>query len=128
MSKKKTIKEIIAIYDRQIRKDMVFWIKYRPSCWGNFLPEKSLILLVKLIKTNSGKRFVFISALIFSLLFVGVIPTLNFIWSNIFRLSLFLLVIPFFYWVFAIATVYGRVIAQAIYRFIRFVFYKFIHR
>jgi len=124
MSKKKTIKEIIAIYDRQIRKDMVFWIKYRPSCWGNFLPEKSLIPLVKLIKTNSGKRFVFISALIFSLLFVGVIPTLNFIWSNIFRLWLLLLIIPLFYWLFAIISVYTRVIIQAFFELIRVIFYN----
>ena len=102
MSNKKTVKEILANYDRQIKKDMVFWIKYRPSRWGDLLPEKSLRPLIKFIKTKDGKKFVVISALIFSLLIVGVIPTLNFIWSNIFRLWLSLLVIPLLYWVLAI--------------------------
>jgi len=40
LTNKKTLKEILAAYDRQIRKDMGFWIKYRPSCWGDLLPEK----------------------------------------------------------------------------------------
>ena len=96
MSNKKIAKEILATYDKQIRKDMGFWIKYRPSRWGAFLPEKSLKPLIKFIKSKSGKKFFLISALVFSLLFVGVIPTLSFIWSNIFRLWLIILVIPFF--------------------------------
>ena len=49
MSNKKTVKEIIADYDRQIKKDMGFWIKYRPSRWGDLLPEKSLRPLIKFI-------------------------------------------------------------------------------
>ena len=124
MSNKKKVKDFFSAYDRQIRKDMVFWIKYRPSRWGDLLPEKSLKPLINFIKTKGGKKFVLISALIFSLLFVGVIPTLNFIWSNIFRLGLILLVVPLFYWVFAIASVYARIIVQAFYRFIRVIFHK----
>ena len=128
MSNKKTVKEIFVAYDRQIRKDMSFWIKYRPSQWGDLLPEKSLRPLIKFMKTKGGKKIVLISALIFSLLFVGALPTLKFIWSNIFRLWLILLFIPFFYWAFAITSVYARIIVQAFCRFIRVVFYKLIDR
>ena len=126
MSNKKTSKEIFASYDRQIKKDIGFWIKYRPSRWVDLLPEKAFRPLIKFIKKKGGKKFIFISALIFSLLFVGFFPTLNFILSNIFRLWLILLVIPLSYWVFAITFVYARVIVQVFYRFIRFVFYKII--
>ncbi len=128
MSTKKKAKEILASYDRQIKDDMAFWIKYRPSRWGALLPERTLRPLIKFIKTKGSKKFVLVSALIFSLLIVGVIPTLNFIWSNIFRLWWILLVIPFFYWVFAITFVYIRVIVQAFYEFTIAVFYKLIER
>ncbi len=128
MSNKKIVKEILGAYDRQIRKDMAFWIKYRPSRWGDLLPEKSLRPLIKFIKTKGGKKFVLLSALILSLLFVGVIPTLNFIWSNIFRLWLFLLLIPLFYWAFAITSVYTKLIIQVFCRFIRVIFFKLIDR
>ena len=124
MSNMKRVKEILASYDRHIRKDMVFWIKYRPSRWGNLLLEKPLRPLSKFIKMKGGKKVVLIAALIFSLLFFGVIPTLNFIWSNIFRLWLILLIIPLFYWVFVITSVYARVMVQLFCRFIRVVFYK----
>ena len=126
MTKKKTPKEILSIYDGQIRKDMSFWIKYRPSCWVDFLPEKSLRPMVKLIKTEGGKKLVLISTLIFSLLFVGVIPTLTFIWSYVFRLWLILLAIPLFYWVIAITFVYMRVIVQLFYKIIKILFSKLI--
>ena len=122
MSNKKTAKEILAKYDSQIKKDMGFWIKYRPSRWGDLLPEKTIRPIIKFIKTKGRKKFVFISALIFSLLIFGVIPTLNFIWSNIFRLWLILLVIPFFYWVFAITSVYMRVVVNVFIEFIKVVF------
>jgi len=122
MSNKKTVKEILDTYDRQIRKDMAFWIKYRPSRWTEFLSEKQLRPLIKFFTKELGKKFVLVSALILSLLFAGVIPTLNFIWSNIFRLWLILLVVPIFYWAFAITTVYIRVIIQAFFEFIRVVF------
>ena len=122
MSNKKTAKEILAKYDSQIKKDMGFWIKYRPSRWGDLLPEKTIRPIIKFIKTKGRKKFVFISALIFSLLIFGVIPTLNFIWSNFFRLWLFLLVIPFFYWVFAITSVYMRVVVNVFIEFIKVVF------
>ena len=128
MSNKKTTKMIITAYDRQIRKDLDFWIKYRPSRWVDLLPQNSLRPLIEFIKTRAGKKFVLISALILSLLFVGVFPTLNFIWSNIFRLWLLLLVIPLFYWVFAITSVYTRVIVRAFCQFIRVVLYKLIVR
>jgi len=126
MSDKTKAKEFFAKYDRQIRKDMEFWIKYRPSRWGDFLSEKSLKPLIKFIKSKTGKKIFFISAFVFSLLFVGVIPTLSFIWSKIFRLWLIILVIPFFYWAFAIAFVYFRVIVLAFRKYIRAVFYKLI--
>ena len=57
MSDKTKAKEFFAKYDRQIRKDMEFWINYRPSRWGDFLPEKSLKPLIKFIKSKSGKKF-----------------------------------------------------------------------
>ena len=119
LTNKKTLKEILAAYDRQIRKDMGFWIKYRPSRWGDLLPEKALRPLIKFIKTKGGKRFVLVLAMIFSLLLVGVIPTLNFIWSNIFRLWLILLFVPILYWSFAITSVYSRVLVQGAFEFSR---------
>jgi len=118
MTKKKTVTEIIASYDRQIRKDMGFWIKHRPSRWGYFLPEKFLIPLLKFIKTKGVKKLIVILAVIFSLIFVGVIPTLSFIWSNIFRLWLILLIIPLAYWTLAITSVYTRVVAHWVCEFI----------
>ena len=121
-------KDFLAAYDRQIRKDMDFWIKYRPSRWVEVLPATPLRPLIKFIKTRRGKKFVFISALILSLLFVGVIPTLNFIWSNIFRLWFIVFVIPLSYWVFAITSVYLKAVLQALYRFIKVLFYKLIDR
>jgi len=53
------------------------------------------------------------------LIFVGVIPTLNFIWSNIFRIWWILLVIPLVYWTLAITYVYSRVLVQGIFEFSR---------
>ena len=124
MSNNRRVKKILATYERQIRKDMGFWIKYRPSRWGRILPRKPFRLLIKFFKTRGGKTFVFILALIFSLLFVGVIPTVNFIWSNIFRLWLLFLFIPLFYWSFAITSVYARVLGKVFYKFIRVLFSK----
>tara|TARA_Y100001968_G_scaffold254462_1_gene240368 strand:+ start:524 stop:910 length:387 start_codon:yes stop_codon:yes gene_type:complete len=125
---KKTVKEILVAYDRQIKKDMNFWIKYRPSCWGDLLPKKFTRPFLKFIKTKVGKKFVLISALIFSIIFVGVIPTLNFIWSNIFRVWLILLVIPLLYWVLAIVSVYTRLIVQVFCEFVKVVLDKLVDR
>ena len=126
MNNKKTLKEILAAYDRQIKKEMSLWIKYRPSRWGDLLSNKSLRPLIKFSNTKGGRKSVLISALILSLLFVGIIPTLNIIWSNIFRLWLILLVIPLFYWTIAITSIYTKVIVQVLCRFIGVVFYKLI--
>ena len=122
LTNKKTLKEILAAYDRQIRKDMGFWIKYRPSRWGDLLPEKFIRPLLSFIKTKGGKKFALILAFLLSLIFVGVIPTLNFIWSNIFRLWWILLVIPLVYWTLAITSVYSKVLAQGVFEFSRAVF------
>ena len=116
---KKTLKEILAAYDRQIRKDMGFWIKYRPSRWGDLLPEKFIRPLLSFIKTKGGKKFALIFTFLLSLISVGVIPTLNFIWSNIFRIWWILLVIPLVYWTLAITSVYSRVIVQGLFEFSR---------
>ena len=122
LTNKKTLKEILAAYDRQIRKDMGFWIKYRPSCWGDLLPEKFIRPLLTFIRTEGGKKFVLILAFLLSLIFIGVIPTLNFVWSNIFRIWLILLVIPLVYWTLAITSVYSRVIVHSVFEFSRAVF------
>ena len=119
LTNKKTLKEILAAYNRQIRKDMDFWIKYRPSRWGDFLPEKFIRPLLTFIKTKDGKKFIFILTFLLSLIFVGVIPTLNFIWSNIFRIWWILLVIPLAYWTLAIISVYSRVLVQGFFEFSR---------
>ena len=50
----KRVNEIFASYDRQIRKDMVFWIKYRPSRWSDLLPEKFIRPTLIYIKTKGG--------------------------------------------------------------------------
>ena len=119
LTNKKKLKEILAAYDRQIRKDMGFWIKYRPSRWGDLLPEKFIIPLLTFIKSKGGKKFVLILVFLLSLIFVGVIPTLNFIWSNIFRIWWILLVIPLAYWTLAIISVYSRVLVQGVFEFSR---------
>ena len=119
LTNKKTLKEILAAYDRQIRKDMGFWIKNRPSRWGDLLPEKFTKPLLTFIKTKGGKKFVLILAFLLSLIFVGVLPTLNFIWSNIFRIWWILLVIPLVYWTLAITSVYSRVLVQGFFEFSR---------
>ena len=119
LTNKKTLKESLAAYDRQVRKDMGFWIKYRPSRWGDLLPEKFIRPLLSFIKTNGGKYFALILAFLLSLIFVGVIPTLNFIWSNIFRIWWILLVIPLAYWTLAIISVYSRVLVQGFFEFSR---------
>ncbi len=119
LTNKKTPKEILAAYDRQIRKDMGFWIKYRPSCWADLLPEQFTRPILTFIKTKGGKKFVLILAFLLSLVFVGVIPTLNFIWSNVFRIWWMLLVIPLVYWTLAIISVYSRVLVQGGSEFLR---------
>ena len=124
LTNKKTLKEILAAYDRQIREDMGFWIKYRPSRWGDLLPEKFIRPLLTFIKTKGGKKFVLILVFLFSLIFVGVIPTLNFIWSNIFRIWWILLVIPLIYWILAITSVYSRVLVHGVFEFSRAVLKK----
>ena len=119
LTNKKKLKEILSVYDRQIKKDMCFWIKYRPSCWADLLPDKFIRPLLTFIKTKGGKKFVLILAFLLSLVFVGVIPTLNFIWSNIFRIWWILLVIPLAYWTLAIISVYSRVLVQGVFEFSR---------
>jgi len=119
MTKKMTIKEILAAYDIQIRKDMDFWIKYRPSRWGELLPEKLKRPLLTFIKTKYGKNCLLILAFLFGLIFVGVMPTLNFILSNIFRLWMILLFISLFYWTLAITSVYTRMLAQGVFEFVK---------
>ena len=125
LTTKKTLKEILAAYDRQIRNDMGFWIKYRPSRWADLLPEKFIRPLLTFIKTKGGKKFVLILVFLLSLIFVGVIPTLNFIWSNIFRIWWILLVIPLVYWTLAITSVYSRVLIQGIFEVSRAILREF---
>ena len=122
LTNKKKLKEHLAGYDRQIRKDMGFWIKYRPSRWGDLLPEKFIRPLLTFIKTKGSRKFVLILVFLLSLIFVGVIPTLNFIWSNIFRIWWILLVIPLIYWTLAITSVYSRVLVQQAFEFSRAIF------
>lgn len=119
MSNKKTLKKILAAYDRQIREDMGFWIKYRPSRWGDLLPEKLIRPSLNLIKTKRGKKFLFLLAFIFSSIFIGIMPTLNFIWSNIFKVGVIFLFIPLAYWTLAITTVYARVLARGFCEFVQ---------
>ena len=119
LTNKKKLKEILAAYDRQIKKDMGFWIKYRPSRWGDLLPEKFIRPLLTFINTKGGKKFVLILAFLLSLIFVGVIPTINFIWSNIFRIWWILLAFPLVYWTLAITSVYSRVLVQGGFEFSR---------
>ena len=121
MNKKRTVKEILAKYYRQIKKDIGFWIKYRPSRWFFLLPEKSRKPLITFIDRKGGMKFIIKLALLFSLIFIGLIPTLNFIWSNIFRVWLIVFVIPLIYWGLAIAIVYVRVITLAVGEFVRVV-------
>ncbi len=53
---KKTLKEILPAYVRQIRKDMGFWINYRPSRLVNLHPEKFIRPLMKLINSEGDRN------------------------------------------------------------------------
>ena len=128
MTFKKKVSEIFAAYDKQLKMDMAFWLRYRPSRWLELLPGKLMRPLLKIIRTNGGKKFVLISAFIFSLIFVGVFPTFNFIWSNIFRLWLILLIIPLGYWLLAITSVYARLIVKAVCEIVSAILDKLIDR
>ena len=128
LTKKKKLKEILGAHNKQIRKDMDFWIKYRPSRWGDLLPQKFIKPILKLLKRKGGKNFFLLLVLIFSLIFVGVIPTFNFIWSHIFRVWLSLLLVPIVYWVFAITSVYIRVLVLFLFDFLRVLIDKLIDR
>jgi len=92
------------------------------------IPDRFIRPLLKFIERKGSKKFILTATLIFSLIFVGVIPTLNFIWSNLFRFWLILLFIPLSYWAFAITFVYTRVIALALCEFVRVVFDTLIDR
>ena len=128
LTNKKRLKEILGAHNKQIRKDMDFWIKYRPSRWGDLLPQKFIKPILKLLKRKGGKNFFLLLVLIFSLIFVGVIPTFNFIWSHIFRVWLSLLLVPIVYWVFAITSVYIRVLVLFLFDFLRVLIDKLIDR
>tara|TARA_Y100001968_G_scaffold132479_1_gene120909 strand:- start:3364 stop:3741 length:378 start_codon:yes stop_codon:yes gene_type:complete len=115
----KTAKKILSAFDRQIKNDIGFWIRNRPSRWRYLLPEKFIKPFLKYIEKRGGKNFVLKISLIFSLIVVGFIPTLNFIWSNIFRVWLILLFIPIVYWTFAIISIYARVLNLVFSEFIK---------
>tara|TARA_Y100001968_G_scaffold295522_1_gene302986 strand:+ start:1483 stop:1860 length:378 start_codon:yes stop_codon:yes gene_type:complete len=110
---------IIAAYEKRIKKEMSFWIKHRPSCWWGVLPEKLVRILLRFIKTKGVKNFLIIFSIFLSFIFVGFVPTLSFIWSNIFKLWLTLLLIPIIYWSVAITSVYTVVLAQVVCEFVR---------
>ena len=125
MIDKKTAKKILAFYERQLNSDISFWIKHRPSRWSYYLPDKWRMPFLKFIDQKGRKKFVLIVALIFSLIFVGVIQTLNFIWLNFFRAWLMLLLIPIFYWTMAIICIYTKIIALAFRQVLLFIFAMF---
>ena len=114
MNKKKKAQEILDAYEKQIMKEMSFWIEHRPSRWGVLLMDNSKNPFFKFIERKGGKKFILKFALIFSLIFVGVVPTFKLILSNIFRVWWILLFIPIIYWVLAIIFVYTRVIVITI--------------
>tara|TARA_B100000579_G_scaffold249558_1_gene205112 strand:+ start:658 stop:1044 length:387 start_codon:yes stop_codon:yes gene_type:complete len=127
MNYKKAVKAMLVAYNKQIKKDMGFWIKYRPSRWGDLLPGKFIRPFLNFIGKKGGKKLAIKSALIFSLIFIGVIPTLSFVWSNIFRLWLILIFIPMIYWSLAIFFVYIKVIYSAISELIIVLIDKLFH-
>ena len=114
----------------QISRDMFFWIKYRPSLWLSFLPirKKDKNTIKQFIIKKNSKQFIFYSFVICCLIFVGFLPTVNFIFSNFFKIWLIPIIIPIVYWAIAITAVYSRVIAIKLVEIILVVFKKSINR
>ena len=100
----------ILTYRIQINKDMAFWIKYRPSRWLSFIPKRLEKVILRFIDKKNSKQFIFYTALIFCFIFVGFVPTINFIFSNFWRLWLIPIFICMIYWLLAVVAIYSRVI------------------
>ena len=97
--------------DNQIKKDMAFWIKHRPSRWSSFIPNRLEKTFLQLINNKYSKQFVIYTAFIFCLIFVGFVPTLKLLFWYLFKIGLICILIPFSYWVIAISAIYSKVIA-----------------
>ena len=128
MIEKKKLKEILEAYYRNIRKDMGFCIKYRPSTWRSLIPQIIEKPIKKFFIKKSRRRLVFYSVLILSLMFTGLVSTINFIFSNIWKLWLIPIIVCVTYWVLAISAVYLKVTALFLSELILVVFEKLIDR
>ena len=124
---KKLEREIQSI-NYQIKRDIEFWMKYRPSLWLSFSPKRLEELILGFIEKKGNKEFVFYTALLCCLIFVGFVPTLRLLLWYLFRIWLICIVIPLAYWVTAISIVYSRVILIKLVGFILAVFDKLIDR
>ncbi len=114
--------------DDQMKRDMEFWIKYRPSRWLSFIPKRFEKLILQIIEKKKSKQLVFYIALICCLIFVGFVPTLKFLFWYLFKIWLICILIPFAYWGASITAVYLRVIAIPVLEFFLSILAKLISR
>ncbi len=115
--------------DYQIKRDMDFWLKHRPSRWLSFLPKRYKKSILRLIYNDTVKKLVFYTALLFCLIFLGFLPTLKLFFWYLFKIWLIFILIPLTYWVLAIAAVYVRIIVITLIEFILAILDKLIgHR
>ena len=114
--------------DDQIKRDMDFWLKYRPYRWLSFIPKRLEKLILQFIDRKDPKRLVFYITLIFGLVFVGLVPTLKFLFWYLFKIWLICILIPLAYWGLAIISIYSRVVSIILLKFILNILDKVILR
>ncbi len=114
--------------DYQMKMDMDFWIKYRPSCWLSFIPKRLEKSILQFLDKENAKRLVLYTVFIFCLMFVGFVPTLKFLFWYLFKIWVIFVLIPFGYWGLAIAAIYSRVIVITMVEFIFDILDKLINR
>ena len=65
---KKSFKRYLQSIDYQIKRDIDFWLKYRPSRWLSFIPKRHEKTILRFIDKKNSKKFIFYTALIFCLI------------------------------------------------------------
>ena len=115
-------------YEKRINMDLAFWIKYRPSTWSSHAPKKFVSFYKLSFDKKISRRVVFCLILFCSLIFIGLLPTINFIFSNFWRLWLIPILTCLCYWIVAFVVVYLRFIIFVLKELIFIIFDNFISR
>ena len=118
----------VKIYGDQINRDMAFWIKYRPSRWATLLPNRHKKIFI-LFHSKKKIRLLFIyPILIFFIIFLGFLPTINFVFSNFWRLWLIPILVCLSYWILAVLVIYLKIIILLLRKLMLVIIDKIIYR